>query len=143
MADEQTDDTSIPIVTDVFYRSFLAGKQSHPGQTDFANQFLQISAETNRRLQRQQAEAMRQQAEVLKAQNVLVASQNTLIESQNGLIESQEGVAKSLTVATWVLAAATIILAVATAWSIFAKPQPPVAAAPVVSPTAPAKSVGP
>jgi hypothetical protein len=136
MSDEQADDTSTPIVTPEYYTRFLAGKETHPGRQDFANQFLQISAETNRRLQRQQAEAIRQQAEVLKAQNVL-------IESQNTLIKSQDRVAKSLTFATWVLAAATIILAAATAWTIFAKPQTPVAAAPAASPTAPNKSVGP
>jgi hypothetical protein len=127
---DDPDDTSIPIITDEFYRRFLAGKESHPGRQDFANQFLQISAETNRRLQPQQAE-------VLKAQNVLIESQNVLIESQNVLIKSQDAVAKSPRFATWVLAFATIVLAGATVWSV-AKPLTPVATAPV-APKRPAK----
>ena len=123
MSDDQADDTSTPIVDGKYYRRFLAGKETHSGRQDFANQFLQISAETNRRLQPQQAE-------VLKAQNVL-------IESQNVLIKSQDAVAKSLRFATWVLAFATIVLAGATVWSV-AKPQTPVATTPV-APTPPAK----
>ena len=129
MADEQTDDTSIPFVTDEYFRHFLSGKASSPGRSDFANLFLQISAEMNRRL-------VRQQAEVLRAQNAL-------IESQNVLIESQEGVAKSLRLATWVLAFATIVLAGATMWSVFAKPEigmPAPAVSPATSPKPPAKS---
>ena len=98
MPDEQTDDTSIPFVSDEYFRTFLAGKISTPSQSRFPNDFQLVAAEMNRRL-------VRQQVEVLKAQNVL--------------IESQDGVAKSLRLATWVLSIATIALAGATVALVF------------------------
>ena len=93
MPDEQKDDTSIPFVSDQYFRDFLAGKVSIPSHSDFANIFQQIAAEMNRRLVRQQAK---------------------VIEAQNVLIKSQEAVANSLKWATWVLSFATIVLAGAT-----------------------------
>jgi hypothetical protein len=86
MSDEQTDDTSVPFVSDRYLRDFLKGKEGSPSQADFPAKFQQVSAEMNRRLVRQ----------------------------QNKLLAAQETLAKSLTRATWVLSFATIVLALAT-----------------------------
>jgi hypothetical protein len=93
LCDEEIDDTSIPFVSDEYFRDFLAGKGVKASQQDFPNIFQQIAAEMNRRL-------VRQQAKVIKAQNVL--------------IESQDRIAKSLNRATWVLSLATVALVLAT-----------------------------
>jgi hypothetical protein len=98
--EDQADDTSIPFMDEKFFRDFMAGKISHPGQYGFPENLQQAMAEMNRRLARQQTK--------------FLAAQNILLAAQNRMIESQDGVAKSLTRATWVLAFATIFLAVAT-----------------------------
>ena len=98
--EEQADDTSIPFVNEKFFRDFLQGKISHPGQVGFPEHMQQAMAEMNRRL-------ARQQHNFLSAQNILLAAQNRLLESQ-------EAVANSLKWATWVLSFATIVLAGAT-----------------------------
>ena len=93
MPDEQTNDTSRPLIDDQYYQDFLNGKGPHESQSDFSNRFLRIVAETNRRLSQRQLE---------------------MLEAQNVLIKSQDGVAKSLERATWVLSFATIALVLAT-----------------------------
>lgn len=93
MPDDQTNETSRPLIEDQYYRDFLSGKGPFESQVDFPNRFQRIVAETNRRL-------ARAQLDVVKAQNVL--------------IESQGAVAKSLERATWVLSFATIALVLAT-----------------------------
>ncbi len=98
--EDQADDTSIPFMDEKFFRDFLQGKISHPGQVGFPEHLQQAMAEMNRLL-------ARQQHKFLSAQNILLAAQNRLLESQ-------DAVAKSLTWATWVLAFATTVLAGAT-----------------------------
>ena len=100
MPDEQTDDTSIPLIEDQYFRDFLNGKGPFESQADFPSRFQRVAAEMNRRLARQQGK--------------FLAAQNILLAAQNQMLESQEAVAKSLTWATWVLAVATLVLAGAT-----------------------------
>jgi hypothetical protein len=100
MSDEQVDDTSIPFVDSGYFRNFLAGKEAHPGQVGFIDQFQVVAAEMHRRLARQQFEQL---------------------AAQRLLLESQEKAARSLNRATWVLSIATIFLAVATLLPVLEK----------------------